>query len=47
MLVDDASISKPIFNTLGRRPPDNAMILKNDETNNRNKQEFDRVENKR
>jgi hypothetical protein len=46
-LVNVASISNPIAKTLGRRPANSAMILKNDETNNRNEQEFDRVENKR
>jgi hypothetical protein len=31
---------KLMANILRRRPPDNAMILKNDETNKRNDDEF-------
>ncbi len=38
---------KPRANIFGRRPTDNEMRLKNDETNNRNEHEFFRVGNKR
>lgn len=47
ILVDDSSMLKLIANILGRRPADNAMILKNDVKNRRNDDEFDRVGNKR
>jgi hypothetical protein len=47
ILVDDGSILKLMANILGRRPSDSAMILKSDETNKRNEDAFDRVENNR
>jgi hypothetical protein len=40
-------MAKPMVNTLGRSPTDNAVRLKNDETNNKNEHECVRVENKR
>jgi hypothetical protein len=47
ILVDGASMLKIITNIPGRRPPDSARVLKIDEINKRNDDEFDRVGNKR
>jgi hypothetical protein len=46
ILVVDASMLKAMANILGRRPLASAIILKNDETNKRNEDAFDRVANK-
>ena len=46
MLVDDASILKPMDNTRGRRPNNNAIIFKNEEMNNKNEHGVLRLENK-
>ncbi len=45
--MNDASTLKLNANIHGRRPSGSAMILKNDETNKRNEDGFNRVENKR
>jgi len=47
ILVDDASMLKIMANIFGRRPLDSARVLKIDEINKRNEDEFDRVGNKR
>jgi hypothetical protein len=46
MLVDDASILKPMDNTQGRRPNNNAIILKNEKIINKNEHGILRMENK-
>jgi len=47
ILVDDASMVKLMANVLGRRSPESARVLKIDEINKRNDDEFDRVGNQR